>query len=138
MPADKMVISREKLKSENNEKLREISGVNVYSCYQCGNCSSGCPAVDFMDLSPHRVIRLVQLGFVEEILTANTPWICAACINCTVKCPRGVDIAGVMEGLRQIALRKKTDHINIVEIDQKLREKLPQIALVSNFRKFVL
>ncbi|MBU4445324.1 heterodisulfide reductase, partial [bacterium] len=65
-------------------------------------------------------------------------WICAACITCTVKCPRGVDIAKVMEGLRQIVLRRDFEHINIREIDKKLREKLPQIALIGNFRKTIL
>ncbi|MBA7606538.1 hypothetical protein ES703_13688 [subsurface metagenome] len=133
-----MVISSQKLNSEENKKLKEISGVNVYSCYQCGNCSASCPAVEFMDIAPHSVIRLVQLGYIDEVLKTNTAWICAACINCTVKCPRGVDIARVMEGLRQIVLRKKTDHVNIIEIDKSLREKLPQLALISNFRKFVL
>lgn len=129
-------ISSEKIKKEDNEKLKEISGVNVYSCYQCGNCSASCPAVEFMDIPPHHVIRLAQFGFIDEILKENTPWICAACITCTVKCPRGVDIAKIMEALRQLVLRKKVDYVKINEIDAILREKLPQLALISNFRKF--
>jgi len=131
-------ISSRKLTSEDADQLRDISGVNVYACYQCGNCSASCPAVEFMDIPPHQVIRLVQLGFIDELIEAETPWICAACITCTVKCPRGVDIAKVMEGLRQIVLRRDFEHINIHEIDKKLREKLPQIALIGNFRKTIL
>ncbi len=131
-------ISSRKIESEALKQLEDISGVNVYACYQCGNCSSACPAVEFMDIPPHQVIRKVQLGFIDELIESETPWICAACITCTVKCPRGVDIAKVMEGLRQIVLRRDFEHINIREIDKKLREKLPQIALIGNFRKTIL
>jgi len=131
-------ISSRKIESEALEQLEDISGVNVYACYQCGNCSSACPAVEFMDILPHQVIRKVQLGFIDELIESETPWICAACITCTVKCPRGVDIAKVMEGLRQIVLRRDFEHINIREIDKKLRKKLPQIALIGNFRKTIL
>ena len=134
----RMTVSSQNFKNEDIQKLEEISEVNVYSCYQCGNCSASCPAFEFMDMPPHQVIRAVQLGFIDEILEANTPWICAACISCTVKCPRGVDIAKLMEGIRQVILRKGIDHLNINEIDKKLREQLPQIALIGNFRKTIL
>jgi len=131
-------ISSRRISSADVDQLQDIAGVNVYACYQCGNCSSACPAVEFMDIPPHQVIRMIQLGFIDELVGSETPWICAACITCTVKCPRGVDIAKVMEGLRQIVLRSDFEHGSINEIDKKLRKKLPQIALIGNFRKTIL
>ena len=131
-------ISVHQIRSEDVDQLNDISGVNVYACYQCGNCSSACPAVEFMDIPPHQVIRLAQLGFMEDLRGSETPWICAACITCTVKCPRGVDIAKVMEGVRQLVLRSDFEHGNLCEIEEKVRKKLPQIALISNFRKTIL
>ena len=131
----KIALNKKILQSAGATQVSEISGVNVFACYQCGNCSAACPAVEFMDIPPHQVIRLVQMGLTEELLKTNTPWICLACINCTVKCPRGVDIARVMEGLRSIFLRDKFEHINLNEIERRLREDLPQIALIANFRK---
>lgn len=133
--SSKITIER-KEKSKDSQELDYISEVNVTACYQCGNCSAGCPAVSFMDIPPNRVIRLVQLGELDEILQSNTHWTCAACIACSVKCPRGVDIAKVMEALRQVALRKREDHVDVEQIENI--EELPPIALVSNFRKFVL
>jgi len=130
----KLVIDQKK--SADAEELSYISEVNVSACYQCGNCSAGCPAVNFMEIPPNRIIRLVQIGCLDEILESNTPWICAACIACSVKCPRGVDIAKIMEGLRQVSLRKGNDHVNIEKLENP--DELPPIALVSNFRKFVL
>ena len=131
-------ISIESLKSEIKQKLDEISEVDLNSCFQCGRCSGGCPAADFMDILPNKIVRLAQLGFIDEILEANTIWICVSCITCTLRCPRGVDIAKIMEALRQIVLRKNINHVNINKIDKKLLRKLPQIALVGNCRKFTI
>ena len=91
-----------------------------------------------MDIPPHQVIRLVQLGRIDEILDSNTQWICAACITCTVRCPKGVDIAAVMEALRQLVLRKNVQRVNLNCIDKKDLSELPQIALINNFRKLTL
>ncbi|MCD6099055.1 MAG: 4Fe-4S dicluster domain-containing protein [Candidatus Marinimicrobia bacterium] len=121
------------------ERFAEITGVNVFACYQCGNCSASCPATEFMDVPPHQVMRYLQLEMFDEIVKANTCWICAACITCTAKCPRGIDIAKTMEGLRQIFLEEQEfARYNIFDIKKKVLEKLPQIALVGNFRKNIL
>lgn len=132
------LISKEKILSEEIQKIQEISGENIYKCYQCGNCSAGCPASDFMDIQPHQVIRLLQIGQLEEILKANTVWICSACVTCRVKCPKGVDLSKIMEAIKQLILRDKKNFVDINKINEDLREKLPQIALVGNFRKFTL
>ena len=131
-------LSPEKLKNEKRRKVEELSGENLYKCYQCGNCSAGCPAADFMDTAVHEVIRLAQLGMIDQILKANTVWICAACVTCTVRCPKGVDVSKIMEALRQIVLRDKKNYVHINKIRQEVLDKFPQIALVGNFRKFTL
>ena len=124
--------------NEDVERIIELSNTNIFSCYQCGNCSGGCPSADYMDLQPHQVMRLIQLGRIGEILESNTVWICAACITCSVRCPKGVDIAAVMEALRQLVLRQNMQRVDINRIDKELLSELPQIALVNNFRKLTL
>jgi heterodisulfide reductase subunit C len=131
-------LSLEGFLNRDVERIAELSNTNIFSCYQCGNCSGGCPAADYMDLLPHQVIRLIQLGHIEEILDSNTPWICAACITCSVRCPKGVDIAAVMEALRQLVLRKNLQRVDINKIDRKDLAELPQIALLNYFRKLTL
>jgi heterodisulfide reductase subunit C len=88
-----------------------------------------------MDLLPNQVIRLAQLGEIEEVLKSNTIWLCASCFTCGVRCPKGVDLAKIMEALRQIILRKNIDKISLRQIKKEELEELPQIALVSAFRK---
>jgi heterodisulfide reductase subunit B len=58
-----------------------------------------------MDILPHQVMRAIQFDD-EEVLKANTPWICAACVTCSTRCPQGIDVAGVMDVLR-IETRKR-------------------------------
>ena len=117
------------------EKVKYISGESVLPCYQCGMCSGVCPMRFAMDLSPTQVIRLTQLGSIETILSSNTYWICSTCFNCYVKCPRKINITKIMEALRQIKLRREQDHISVAGIPKEELRRIPQIALVSNFRK---
>ena len=116
------------------DRVNELSGENVDLCFQCGACSSGCPMTQEMDYLPSKIIRMVQLG-LEEALESKTIWTCMTCFNCEVRCPRGIDIANVMEALRQIVLRKKYNHVSLDELSPDELRDLPQIAIISNQRK---
>lgn len=83
---------------------RENQLVSV--CYQCRKCSSGCPLTFAMDLLPDQVIRLALLGQEAPVLGSNTIWVCSSCETCTTRCPNGIDIAAVMDWLKEEALRR--------------------------------
>lgn len=117
------------------DKIAELSGQDLYACYQCGKCSGDCPSVTQMEILPNQVIRLLQIGLPEVALQYNTIWICASCYTCTVRCPRGIDPSRIMEALRQVNLRRNIDYTKIKEIKEEEIFILPQIALVANFRK---
>jgi heterodisulfide reductase subunit C len=131
----RLEISPGMLRSEFVAKIAELSGQDINLCYQCGKCSAGCPMSFVMDLLPNQVIRSVQLGLAEDITTSRTPWLCASCLVCTVRCPKGIDIASVMEALRQITLRRSKDFIDPAGLEADTVAALPQIALVCGFRK---
>ena len=76
---------------------------NVSLCYQCRKCTNGCPAAFAMDLMPNQVMRMVQLGLEDELLRSRTIWICAGCQTCTTRCPNDIDIAHLMDTLRQMS-----------------------------------
>jgi heterodisulfide reductase subunit C len=82
---------------------------NVAACYQCRKCSGGCPLTFAMDLLPDRVIRLALLGRAAELLACRTIWVCSGCETCTTRCPNGIDIAGVMDRLKQEAAAREVD-----------------------------
>ena len=116
------------------ERVEELSGENLDLCFQCGACSGGCPMTQEMDLLPSKVIRMAQLG-LEEVLESTTIWTCMTCFSCEVRCPRGIDVANVMEALRQLVLRRKYNRVSLDELSPEELRTLPQIALISNQRK---
>jgi len=129
-------ISRKTIRDPFVQKVEELSGQNLLVCYQCGKCSAGCPAVGDMDILPNQIIRYAQLGLKDELLESRAIWVCASCMTCNVRCPKGINIAEVIEALRQLLLRKRKDHVEIKELTKKEKEDVPPIALISCFRKF--
>jgi len=95
---------------ENTRFLDEVerrTGSPVSACFQCHKCSTGCPTAPEMDLLSSQVMRLVQLGEEEEVLESRAIWLCASCEACTTRCPMGIDVAGVMDTLRMMAIERK-------------------------------
>jgi len=90
-----------------SELVVQESGENLLACYQCQKCSAGCPVAYAMDVLPNQIIRMVQFGLRERVLSSNTIWVCASCYTCSVRCPNDIDIAKIMDVLRHIALKSK-------------------------------
>lgn len=128
-------ISRKNLNTEKTIKLQEISGVNVFDCYQCGNCSSGCPVVDYMDIPPNQVLKLAQYGSIEEILNSNTIWVCSTCLQCSTRCPKGIDVAKLMEAFRSMNLREGIGVVDPEHLNSENKDELPPILMVCAMRK---
>ena len=120
--------------SELRDKVMDISGEDFYRCFQCGECTSGCPAADKMDIMPNQVNMLLQTGDFDTLLESQTIWLCVACFECVTRCPRGIDLAKINEALRQIKIRKNMDLFNIWEVAST--GEFPAVALVASFRKF--
>jgi heterodisulfide reductase subunit C len=90
--------------------MREVerrSGTPVSACFQCHKCSTGCPIGPEMNLLPSQIMRLLHLGAEEDVLESEAIWLCASCEACTTRCPMGIDIAGVMDALRILAIERK-------------------------------
>ena len=93
----------------NAEFIREVedlSGQKVSKCYQCGNCSAGCPMSFTYDYPVSRLMRMIQLGLKEEILSSKAIWMCATCEACTTRCPNEIDVARVLDVCRSMSRRE--------------------------------
>ena len=88
------------------KRIEKLSGQKISACFQCEKCTNGCPVTFAMDIVPHKVIRLLHLGLVDEVLRSNTIWVCASCETCTTRCPNDIDIARIMDTLRQMSQRE--------------------------------
>jgi heterodisulfide reductase subunit C len=89
-----------------------------------------------MDILPNQIIRLAQLGLKEDLLESEAIWACASCMTCNVRCPKGINIAEVIEVLRQILLRGRADRLKVEKLSGRERSDVPPIALISSLRKF--
>lgn len=123
------------IKKDFVQKIKELSGQDVKVCFQCGTCSGSCPMSEYMEFSPRKVMHLAQLAMGDRLVNLNTYWVCASCHTCSVRCPRGIDIARVMEALRQITLRKNINFIEPSKMSAETITGAPQIAMVAGFRK---
>jgi heterodisulfide reductase subunit C len=100
-----------------------------------------------MDLLPDQVIRLAGLGQMETLTGCRTIWVCASCVTCTTRCPNGIDIAGVMDWLKEEAVRqgKAVDQPEVAAFQQFFLDsirraggRLPEVALMRRFTFYKL
>lgn len=86
------------------QDIRFEEGLNA--CMNCGVCTAICPAAEFYDYDPRKIVDLVQSGDNEEIenlLKSETIWYCGECMSCKTRCPRGNTPALVVMSLRSLS-----------------------------------
>ncbi|GAB4472425.1 MAG: hypothetical protein Kow00124_10450 [Anaerolineae bacterium] len=102
-------------RSDLAQRVMDELEQNVYLCYQCVKCTSGCPVSAYFDWQPNQIMRALQLGQDDIALESETPWLCAACQTCSTRCPQGLDIAAIMEFLtREAVARGITPKVAVV------------------------
>ena len=130
---------------EGNAFLSEVvkaSGEQIQACYQCQKCSAGCPVAYAMDILPNQILRHIQYDHREKVLSSKTIWICASCYTCSVRCPNDIDIAKIMDTLRNMALRsaikpgeKEVPLFHSVFLDTiKSKGRIHELSLILQFK----
>ncbi len=85
--------------------VQEKADKQLQQCYQCCKCSAGCPVAFAMDYTPNQIIRMIQMGLRDKVLSSATIWLCASCEVCATRCPNEVDLPVFMDSLREMALQ---------------------------------
>lgn len=102
------------------QDIRFVEGLN--SCMNCGVCTAICPAAEFYDYDPRKIVTLVQSGEngeVENLLKSETIWYCGECMSCKTRCPRGN-----VPGLIIMALRGLSQDLGYFIVSEKGRQQL--------------
>lgn len=83
-------------------------GRTLLSCIQCGMCAGTCPYGELMDYPPRRIIGMLRAGLLEKVYTSDSLLNCVACYACKAKCPRQIDLTGVLLPLvkEQVLVRR--------------------------------
>ncbi|MDA8442394.1 MAG: 4Fe-4S dicluster domain-containing protein [Peptococcaceae bacterium] len=125
-----VVVSDNKLSLE----LIRISGIDPNTCYQCGRCSGACGFASIMQYSPAAIMRLLQLGKVEDVLSSNSLWVCTTCANCDALCPREIKFTGLISALRLMAQHTNSTHQGkaVIAAQERFMVSLRAHGRVSN------
>ena len=120
------MVSAGKPRPSLSDEVKERSGTDLNRCYQCRSCGNGCPFVQAMDYTPNQVLRLVQFGMGEKVLTCKTIWICVGCHTCSSQCPMSIDIADMMDTLRLMAVEEgvAVGKPNIIDFHEEVLRSL--------------
>lgn len=88
------------------DKVEKLSRTSLSRCWHCFGCSGGCPIAEDMDYMPNKILRMIQFGMLEKVLQSSSIWMCVGCNTCSTQCPNAVDIAAIMDALRQMAIEE--------------------------------
>jgi heterodisulfide reductase subunit C len=76
-------------------------------CLACGLCSSLCPVSGIDGYDPRKIVRMVELGQIEELLEARWLWLCTMCSKCVTFCPMEINIADIVRSIRTLWDRER-------------------------------
>jgi heterodisulfide reductase subunit C len=102
------------------EDIRFEEGLNA--CMNCGVCTAICPAAEFYNYDPRKIVDTVQTNDddeITELLKSDTIWYCGECMSCKTRCPRGN-----APGLIIMALRSLSQDLGFFVESEKGRQQL--------------
>jgi heterodisulfide reductase subunit C len=122
---------KEKLYDLLLKDIRFEEGLNA--CMNCGVCTAICPAAEFYNYDPRKVVDTVQTKNEEDLealLKSETIWYCGECMSCKTRCPRGN-----APGLIIMALRALSQDLGYFVESEKGRQ---QLALKRTVGQWIL
>lgn len=113
--------------------VREECGENVYLCYQCERCSSGCPTVTAMRYRPAQMMRIAQFGLGDSLVTDASIWRCLGCDLCTAHCPHDLSVRRLVEFMRQHVMQERylVRGVDALDGDEALRRGVRALGMMS-------
>jgi len=80
-----------------NSLLELPDGERLKTCLQCGTCAGICPYGLWMDYPPRKMIATLESDLFDEVLNAETVWMCVSCYACSEYCPQKISLtSGLM------------------------------------------
>ena len=121
------------LSTEMAKRIRQECGENVYLCYQCERCSSGCPTVPAMRYRPAQMMRLTQFGLEDQLATDASIWRCLGCDTCTAHCPHNLSVRRLVEVMRQHVMQERylVSGLDKLGEDEPLRKGMRAMGMLG-------
>lgn len=94
---------------DGNMRKRIERGANADSrlCWTCGSCEFECPVnIATGRLRPQKIVRMANLGMLDELLQTPEVWYCQSCRRCAQVCPNTVKPAELIAHIRRMAVEQ--------------------------------
>jgi heterodisulfide reductase subunit C len=92
--------------SDARKAIQAKTRANASLCWSCSACDSECPVfLGSSRLRPQKVLRMANLGLLDELVGLPEIWYCLACKRCTRSCPNDCEPETVVGFLRKEAIR---------------------------------
>ncbi|MEM2119226.1 MAG: 4Fe-4S dicluster domain-containing protein [Candidatus Bathyarchaeia archaeon] len=128
-------MSMAKSNAEAQEKLvAKLRGRTWLNCFQCMKCTSGCTALKLLELKPHEIEKLVNLGLVDELVSSEIIWTCVTCLKCVQRCPQKASPYHVIIALRNLAVEQEA---KVPEEFMKAVSRILETGLADAFQDVV-
>ena len=102
----KNIVRLDELDARFAEAVTKAGGEKIDLCIQCGTCSASCPFATRTTFRTRQIIRKVQLGFRDEVLSDKGLWLCTTCSTCKLRCPRDVNPMEVLISVRSLLVEE--------------------------------
>jgi heterodisulfide reductase subunit C2 len=114
--------------------LAKLKGRDSVNCFQCMKCTSGCTALKLLELKPHEIEKLVNLGLVDELASSEIIWTCVTCLKCVQRCPQKASPYHVIVALRNLAVEREA---KVPEEFMKAVSRILETGLAESFQDIV-
>jgi len=130
---DLMTMAKPNLETRD-KILSKLKGRELVNCFQCLKCTSGCTALKLLELKPHEIMKLVNLGFVDELPSSDIIWTCVTCLKCVQRCPQKASPYHLIIALRNLAVEKEA---KVPETYMKIVSSILETGLAEPPQKIV-
>ena len=101
----------------------------IFTCFQCGMCTSSCPIAEQFPLNPHQMTQLTVFGASKQILDDNVLRFCLTCRICQEYCPQNVDFIEFIKLARRLLIKQGIEyeetHDGILTIISEIQANRP-------------
>ncbi len=112
--------------------LQKLGRENLVNCFQCMKCTSGCTALKLLELKPHEIQKLVNLGLVDELVSSSVIWTCVTCLKCVERCPQKASPYHAIIALRNLAVERE---VKIPEAYMKAVSQILETGMAESMQK---